>query len=274
MPFTKKRKAIAIAETEPASNVVATPPAKRGRGRPSNTEKAAEIEQTAATPPKKRGRPAKLNASENAHTRIQTSSLAQPNNTTPIKAKKGKATADSSLRRSNRNPAGAESANIESSTTRANRGGNKGTTGSVVAVKETKASAKGKAKSASPVKTAPNGSTRGVAKKQSAKAKGKAKATTEDAPEDAESDTDSDPDLPAIEELTKRRGRKPNFSLDVLSSKAAHEASEDADEEDADEPNYWLMKAEPNSRIEKGKDVKFSIDDLKNAPEPEGWDGT
>ena len=38
-------------------------------------------------------------------------------------------------------------------------------------------------------------------------------------------------------------------------------------------PSYWLMKAEPESRIEKGKDVKFSIDDLKAATEPEGWDG-
>jgi hypothetical protein len=25
---------------------------------------------------------------------------------------------------------------------------------------------------------------------------------------------------------------------------------------------FWLIKAEPNSRIEKGVDVKFSIDDL------------
>ena len=33
------------------------------------------------------------------------------------------------------------------------------------------------------------------------------------------------------------------------------------------------MKAEPDSRIEKGKDVKFSIDDLKLAKEPEAWDG-
>lgn len=39
------------------------------------------------------------------------------------------------------------------------------------------------------------------------------------------------------------------------------------------EPSYWLMKAEPESRIEKGKDVKFSIDDLKNASAPEPWDG-
>ncbi|KAL4929137.1 EVE domain-containing protein [Aspergillus undulatus] len=37
--------------------------------------------------------------------------------------------------------------------------------------------------------------------------------------------------------------------------------------------SYWLMKAEPESRFEKGKDVKFSIDDLRNAQEPEPWDG-
>ncbi|KAJ5949101.1 Thymocyte nuclear protein 1 [Penicillium verhagenii] len=37
--------------------------------------------------------------------------------------------------------------------------------------------------------------------------------------------------------------------------------------------SYWLMKAEPDSRIEKGKDVKFSIDDLAAAEKPEAWDG-
>ncbi|KAL8753592.1 MAG: hypothetical protein Q9199_004940 [Rusavskia elegans] len=51
------------------------------------------------------------------------------------------------------------------------------------------------------------------------------------------------------------------------------EASNDDEEEDSpDGPSYWLMKAEPDSRIEKGKDVKFSIDDLKEASEPEAWD--
>lgn len=33
------------------------------------------------------------------------------------------------------------------------------------------------------------------------------------------------------------------------------------------------MKAEPESRMEKGVDVKFSIDDLREAKEPEPWDG-
>ena len=37
--------------------------------------------------------------------------------------------------------------------------------------------------------------------------------------------------------------------------------------------HYWLMKAEPESRMEKGKDVKFSIDDLAARTEPEAWDG-
>ncbi|KAI5803801.1 PUA-like domain-containing protein [Geopyxis carbonaria] len=31
--------------------------------------------------------------------------------------------------------------------------------------------------------------------------------------------------------------------------------------------------AEPETRIEKGKDVKFSIDDLAACDEPAGWDG-
>lgn len=38
--------------------------------------------------------------------------------------------------------------------------------------------------------------------------------------------------------------------------------------------SFWLMKAEPESRLEKGVDVKFSIDDLAAAKEPEPWDGT
>ncbi|PWY86042.1 DUF55-domain-containing protein [Aspergillus heteromorphus CBS 117.55] len=37
--------------------------------------------------------------------------------------------------------------------------------------------------------------------------------------------------------------------------------------------SYWLMKAEPESRMEKGVDVKFSIDDLQSRQEPEPWDG-
>jgi hypothetical protein len=37
--------------------------------------------------------------------------------------------------------------------------------------------------------------------------------------------------------------------------------------------NYWLLKAEPETRLEKGIDVRFSIDDLAARTEPEPWDG-
>ncbi|KAF2494940.1 DUF55-domain-containing protein [Lophium mytilinum] len=37
--------------------------------------------------------------------------------------------------------------------------------------------------------------------------------------------------------------------------------------------NYWLMKAEPTTRLENGHDVKFSIDDLAARTRPEPWDG-
>lgn len=74
---------------------------------------------------------------------------------------------------------------------------------------------------------------------------------------------------PATQE---RRGS--DFSVEIASGKAVR-AAEGQDDEDEDEEgtSYWLMKAEPESRIEKGRDVKFSIDDLMNAKEPEGWDG-
>lgn len=45
-----------------------------------------------------------------------------------------------------------------------------------------------------------------------------------------------------------------------------------ADEAPDDGRQYWLMKAEPESRVEKGVDVKFSIDDLMEK-DVEGWDG-
>jgi hypothetical protein len=44
-------------------------------------------------------------------------------------------------------------------------------------------------------------------------------------------------------------------------------------EEESESRRYWLMKAEPETRIEKGKDVKFSIDDLAACDEPQAWDG-
>lgn len=36
---------------------------------------------------------------------------------------------------------------------------------------------------------------------------------------------------------------------------------------------YWLMKAEPETRLENSVDVSFSIDGLRARTRPEGWDG-
>lgn len=43
--------------------------------------------------------------------------------------------------------------------------------------------------------------------------------------------------------------------------------------DDNDEPSYWLLKSEPESRLQKGVDVKFSLDDLEASEGPVAWDG-
>lgn len=281
MAPAKKRKAVAVAEAEPASEVASPPPAaKRGRGRPSKAEKGAtEQIELVATPPTKRGRPPKADNSGVQPTQapIPTSSLVLRTNDTPVKASgRGNATANTSLRRSSRRESGADADPNEATAataSRATRSSKHGTTsGAVVAVKETKAKAKGKAKVAA---TKPK-TTRGVAKKKTTvKAKGKA-ALIPTVNEDEDEDdylSDEDPPPEPVRGFTKPSNDRAEISVNVPSRKLAVEEAEDADEEDADEPSYWLMKAEPESRMEKGKDVKFSIDDLKNAPEPEGWDG-
>ncbi|KAG8533170.1 uncharacterized protein KY384_001953 [Bacidia gigantensis] len=66
----------------------------------------------------------------------------------------------------------------------------------------------------------------------------------------------------------------PSSKVSVNISLKDNSSQDDSDEghEESDGPQYWLMKAEPESRIEKGKDVKFSIDDLNDAKEAEPWD--
>ena len=45
------------------------------------------------------------------------------------------------------------------------------------------------------------------------------------------------------------------------------------DAQASEERQYWLMKAEPETRIERGHDISFSIDDLADRSSPEPWDG-
>ena len=80
--------------------------------------------------------------------------------------------------------------------------------------------------------------------------------------------------VPEKETIAAQNGhQKANISIEVPTTTKSEANVEPEVEEDTDGPSHWLMKAEPESRIEKGRDVKFSIDDLKAATSPEGWDG-
>uniref|UniRef100_A0A0G4IEA4 Thymocyte nuclear protein 1 n=1 Tax=Chromera velia CCMP2878 TaxID=1169474 RepID=A0A0G4IEA4_9ALVE len=64
------------------------------------------------------------------------------------------------------------------------------------------------------------------------------------------------------------RSRKEGKAGSAKSSKAPK--AEEAPEEE----RFFLVKGEPESRIEKGVDLKFSIEDLKSRPnQTEAWDG-
>ncbi|KAK3385978.1 PUA-like domain-containing protein [Podospora didyma] len=79
---------------------------------------------------------------------------------------------------------------------------------------------------------------------------------------------------------TKARGKAKTAAAPVTASakakaKAApaESATVTASSDDSEEKNYWLLKAEPESRFENGVDVRFSIDDLAAKKKPEPWDG-
>ena len=63
--------------------------------------------------------------------------------------------------------------------------------------------------------------------------------------------------------------------VEVKSARKSTPKQQDDVEDDFEEDGtqYWLMKAEPDSRIENGVDVAFSIDMLRDRDEPEPWDG-
>lgn len=68
--------------------------------------------------------------------------------------------------------------------------------------------------------------------------------------------------------------RSTNVSIEIpITNRLASEAKKDDEGEGDVGRCHWLMKAEPESRMEKGVDVKFSIDDLAAKEEPEAWDG-
>lgn len=255
MANKKKRKASAI---EPATTDT-SPPAKRGRPGKAKPEEVISSPPPAATL-RKRGRPKKTQPDEAASSAPNETADAPTTPSRPKKVKLNNPDTRTSKRLSN-GAADAASASLGPRTRRASvKGADDGTSnGAVVAVKEAKSKGEGKAKVSAKIstetttetETIPVSSISKIAKP--AKARKGRKATLED---DA------------------RGSRSSNVSVAVPAPKDETSEDEKADDEAEDDgPSYYLMKAEPQSRIEKGKDVKFSIDDLRAAAEPEGWDG-
>lgn len=96
---------------------------------------------------------------------------------------------------------------------------------------------------------------------RSAPVTGKRKKSDEATPTDGEASTSK-----KQKTLSTGSGEK-NDAVNIPAEKT------DIGENGSSGRSYWLMKAEPESRIVKGVDVKFSIDDLKEAHRPEPWDG-
>ncbi|KAF5495339.1 Thymocyte nuclear protein 1 [Colletotrichum siamense] len=69
--------------------------------------------------------------------------------------------------------------------------------------------------------------------------------------------------------------RKTKDELKALrdASASVPDVNPDAERRDPPEERYWLMKSEPDVRIEDGYEIKFSIDDLAAKKTPEGWEG-
>ena len=133
------------------------------------------------------------------------------------------------------------------------------------APRSTRSSTNEKYASDPPTKKATKALVNGAANKSAPKAASKVKATA------SRKGGKSTKTRIQGEETTAPEG-KSTVVVDVPFRDKPAEADDEA-EVSGEGPAYWLMKAEPESRIEKGKDVKFSIDDLEAAKEPEGWDG-
>ncbi len=258
MANKKKRKASAI---EPATTDT-SPPAKRGRPGKAKPEEVISSPPPAATL-RQRGRPKKTQ--QDGATSSPPNEIAEAPATSPRpkKVKLKNSATRTSKRLSNGAADAANSLGLRTRRLSAKGLENGTSNGTVVAVKEAKSKGKGKVKASAKIstetttetETIPVSSISNSAKPAKARKgrKGTKEATVED---DAQGSGSS------------------NVSVAVPAPKDETSEDENADDEAEDDgPKYYLCKAEPNSRIEKGKDVKFSIDDLRAATEPEGWDG-
>lgn len=67
------------------------------------------------------------------------------------------------------------------------------------------------------------------------------------------------------------KAKPPKWSTESEAESLAEGLTQE--EQDDGDLQYWLLKAEPATRIEKGVDVSYPIEKLAAATEPEPWDG-
>ncbi len=80
--------------------------------------------------------------------------------------------------------------------------------------------------------------------------------------------------------MPSRRNKRKAKAVDVDDGDKGNNKKSKTDNADSDSANapslisHWLIKSEPETRIEKGVDVKFSLDDLRTEPDGTAcWDG-
>ncbi|KAK2054684.1 DUF55-domain-containing protein [Colletotrichum caudatum] len=98
--------------------------------------------------------------------------------------------------------------------------------------------------------------------------------------DDDDDDDDNKPDPKPAKKAKKPTAakkeaapRKTREELAVLRAAPVPDVNPDAEPRDPPGPRYWLMKSEPDVRVEDGYEIKFSIDDLAAKKTPEGWEG-
>ncbi|KAG8156366.1 hypothetical protein KVR01_013818 [Diaporthe batatas] len=79
--------------------------------------------------------------------------------------------------------------------------------------------------------------------------------------------------LAPVKKSNKTGGKVQSAGGSTAAGPKTGPSGEEEEQTDGQGRQYWLMKAEPETRFENGVDVRFSIDDLAARSEPEPWDG-
>ncbi|KAM0326330.1 hypothetical protein ACHAQA_006930 [Verticillium albo-atrum] len=114
---------------------------------------------------------------------------------------------------------------------------------------------------------------------KAAKPKAEAKAKASDKSASPPLKSAAQAKAPKKSSAAAKKAAPPRKSVDEL--KALRDAYDDVPavnpelpaRDPPDAAMFWLMKSEPDVRVEDGYEIKFSIDDLGARKAPEGWDG-